>query len=70
MFSVKVDTHKTFHGSIPEKLFDIPFGVSDDLNFPYFDVSPDGRFVLNWPVEDRAVKPLSVVYNWHRRRLQ
>lgn len=67
MVSVKVDSTKTFQTSLPEVLFDLPFSVPEDLDLPYFDVSPDGRFVFNWPLQARTVKPLTVVYNWNRR---
>ena len=66
--SAKVVTADQSRISPPEVLFQLPFDIS---NFQLFDVAPDGRFAVVWPMEEeRASIPLVVVANWSKALLQ
>jgi hypothetical protein len=48
---------------VPTPLFQtrIGGGVTNETEY---DVGPDGRFLVNVPVEDGAVTPITIFLNW------
>ena len=33
-------------------------------NRPQYDVAPDGRFLINFAIEDTALPPITLLQNW------
>ena len=56
---------KSFIASVPKTLFDGPPGIVDINGFGRFDVSRDGRFLMQVPAEQASANVLiTVVTNW------
>jgi hypothetical protein len=55
----------TFEVGMPTRLFPtrIAGGGSMRSNRPNYDVSRDGRFLINQPVEEASVIPINVILN-------
>jgi hypothetical protein len=60
--AVEVTLEPTFSARIPKTLFD---PRARDVAGPQYDVTPDGRrFLVNQPIEQAVVEPLTLVQNW------
>ena len=61
MMAVPVKTGASFEPGTATRLFEV-----HTIGYQPFDVSPDGRFLINTPVEDaeNTVTPITVVLNW------
>ena len=59
--AVTVTTEPELEISVPVVLFDRPFDRHWAGSSPYYDVSPDGRFVV---VSERSTKQFKVIQNW------
>ena len=45
----------------------LPVRIIGGISFPFqdqYDVSPDGRFLINVPVNDATPSPIALVLNW------
>ena len=60
LMAVRVD-REPFSASAPEALFDVS-ETNNDLNFPSYDVSPDGRFLF--AQRNNVVREFRIVLNW------
>ena len=64
MMAVQVKTSAgKFEASIPQPLFDVH--MPNDINTnSWYDVAPDGRFLIPTQVGEAPLTPLTVVVNW------
>ena len=60
MMAVEIKPGPQFQASLPKPLFDVRLGI----DFPSYDVSADGRFLIATPVEQSAAASMTVVLNW------
>ena len=59
MMAVPVKPGTTFTPGVPVPLFDAP-----NTGYLPYDVAPDGRFLINTPVQDSTPPRLVVLMNW------
>jgi serine/threonine protein kinase/Tol biopolymer transport system component len=60
LMAVEVALEPTFSVGIPKALFN-----PGSAGWPEFDVTPDGeRFLVNQPIDEPSVEPLTLVQNW------
>ena len=59
-------TNNTFRPGVPVSLFQTRiYGGGTDMNVGHqYDVSPDGRFLINTVLED-ATPPITILQNWN-----
>jgi len=62
MMAVEIEPGPQFEASVPKPLFDVRLGAA--INFPSYDVSADGRFLIATRVEQTATVPMTVMLNW------
>jgi hypothetical protein len=71
LMAVKVDTAGSiFQTSAAVPLFAPRLAESAAIN-PFnaqYDVGPDGRFLINVPVDDLASSPITLILNWARKQ--
>ena len=59
--AVEISSEPDFRPSAPKRLHEVPFDHGYPLFPDYYDVAPNGRFLV---VEDRSTKRFNVIFNW------
>ncbi len=62
LMAVEIKAGDTFEAGTPKPLFDSHFGRIAE--FPWYDVTKDGRFLIPAEVEQVGSVPITVVLNW------
>jgi dipeptidyl aminopeptidase/acylaminoacyl peptidase len=65
VMSITVGPGAAFQGSTPVPLFKIPGDILDLSVATQYDVSPDGRFLMNLNVATQGQKLITLVSNWN-----
>jgi Tol biopolymer transport system component/predicted Ser/Thr protein kinase len=60
MMAVEIKAGTRFEAGLPKALFDVRFPGGN----AWYDVGPDGRFLIPIPIEQTANAPMTVVINW------
>ena len=55
----------TFSAATPTPLFPVTLAPPLGANNQQYAVSPDGRFLINQPVETSTAVPITLILNWH-----
>jgi eukaryotic-like serine/threonine-protein kinase len=63
LMAVPVAPGADFVPGVPIPLFELRAAIGGLGNGTFYDVAPDGRFLINMPVE-RTSPPATVVLNW------
>jgi len=62
MMAVEIKAGSQFTPGVPRPLFDtVGLGTGD---YGLYDVSPDGRFLMNVSAVQSSTVPMTVVLNW------